>query len=194
MALYDMNKKVPKEGNGSAYLEPGIYENIVLKDVVATQSPNGNPFLAFYFSDENGNVVPKTEWQPNGDNVETKVENQMKRVKHIAVNSGLLTEEEFIFQAEDFEDFTKKIEEKLKSKKDKWNDCKLRIKVVYDWNNYTTLPNYTKYTWLENMQIPREQSKIKILGIDKMERDVPDTTADTSQQSPFNDSDENSPF
>jgi len=197
-----MTKDVQKEGNGSAYLEAGIHENIVLSDVSYNESRNGNKFLAFYFSDENGNQVPKTEWEPNGENQESKVNKQLARIKHIAVNSGILSEDEFVFKAEDFESFAKQVVEKLKSKQDQWKDHKLRVKVVYDFNNYTTLPSYAKFDWLENMNIPADQSKIKILPIDKMERDKPDSTqtssnpfdSNTQEQGKSSKTDENVPF
>ena len=190
MVRYDMTQDVPQEGNGSSYLEPGIYENIVLSDVVYKETDNGNKFIAFYFKDENGNTVPKTEWEPReGDNVESKVNNQLARIKHIAVNSGILSKEEFVFKAENFEQFAKQVEQKLKSKQNEWDNHKLRIKVVYDFNNYATLPSYTKFDWLESMDVPKDQSKIKILPIDKMERDEPDQEPQTSSN-PFNNSQE----
>lgn len=187
MALYDMTQDVPQEGNGSAYLEPGIYENIVLTDVLYNESRNGNKFLAFYFSDENGNQVPKTEWEPRGENLESKVSNQLARIKHIAVNSGILSKDEFVFKADDFEQFAKQVVDKLKSKQDQWEKHKLRIKVVYDFNDYSTLPSYVRHSWLESMDIPSEQSKIKILpAIDKMERERPDTSSgQSSSPNPF---------
>lgn len=190
MARFDMTPDVPQEGNGSSYLEPGIYENIVLSDVVYKETDNGNKFIAFYFKDENGNTVPKTEWEPReGDNIETKVNNQLARIKHIAVNSGIMSKDEFVFKAENFEQLAKQVEEKLRAKKDKWDSHKLRIKVVYDFNNYTTLPSYTKFAWLESMDVPKDQSKVKILPIDKMERDVPDEEPQ-SNGNPFKDSQE----
>lgn len=205
MPLYNMTKDVPTEGNGSAYLEPGIYENIVLKDVVYNESRNGNKFMAFYFADENGNQVPKTEWEPNGENQESKVENQLTRIKHIAVNSGILSEDEFVFKADNFEQFAKQVVEKLKAKQDQWDKHKLRIKVIYDSRNYTTLPSYVKFSWLESMDIPSEQSKIKILpGLDKMEREQPDSDGSSGNTNPFSNNtqeqgtaeagDDNAPF
>ena len=192
---YTMNKDIPVEGNGSAFLDAGIHENIKLTDVKYDESRNGNKFIAFYFQDGNGNQVPKTEWEPKGEgeDLERKQANVMQRLKHIAVNSGILSEDEFQFSVDSFEELGKKVEELLKSKKDQWDKNKLRIKVVYDNNNYTTLPRYTKFACLENMnKIPSEQSKIKILpAIDKMKRDEADNEPQVNTN-PFDNAQEQS--
>lgn len=181
--------KASGEWNGSSYLEAGIYDNLTLTEIRVDKSKNGNNFIAFYFSDPNNNTVPKTEWEPKGEGeeLERKEMNIMERINHIAINSGLFTHEEFVIQADSFSDYIRKVKEKFETKKDKWPQTKLRIKVVYDDNDYTTLPRYTKYTWLESMDIPKEQSKIKIIpNIDKMNRSnvSPDTNV-PQQSNPF---------
>ena len=47
-------------------------------------------------------------------------------------------------------------------------DILVRVKIVYNDNNYTTLPRYTKYTFIEPMILPEgETSSIVELSIDK---------------------------
>jgi hypothetical protein len=57
----------------------------------------------------------------------------------------------------------------------------VRLKVVYDWveskkADYTRLPFQHAYTFIEPMTVPKGQSKIKILTLDKIQRTyVPDS-------------------
>jgi len=182
--MYTMDKNIPVEGDGSSFMDAGIHENITLSKVEYNTSKNGNQFIAFYFKDANGNQVSKTEWEPkkrdDNDDISKKQENVMSRIKHICVNSKLLTEDEFTFKVNSFEELAKKVVELLESKKDKWDTTKLRVKVIYDDNNYTTLPRYTKFVWLENMEIPKDQSKIKKLPLDKFEREEADKEPDVA--------------
>ena len=52
-------------------------------------------------------------------------------------------------------------------------DILVRVKIVYNDNNYTTLPRYTKYTFIEPMILPEgETSSIVELSIDKFTKSV----------------------
>jgi hypothetical protein len=61
----------------------------------------------------------------------------------------------------------------IKALGDSYKGVKVRIKVIYDKRNFTALPSYTNYDWIELMSVPKELSKIKILAKDKMAKSAP---------------------
>jgi hypothetical protein len=138
---------------------------------VYKQTENGNKFLAFYFKNSAGETVSRTEWEVKKtdritqEQYESKIVNQISRIKQIVTK--YIPEEQYNSDVNTFEDFCKKTIELLG---DKHKDVKIRIKVVYDSNGYTTLPNYSKYQFIESMDISSDSSKIKVLNIDQMER------------------------
>ena len=182
--------------NATPYLEAGIHENCEMDKVEYGKSDKGNEFLAFYFKDPSNAIVSKTEWpvrvpapleglspEQYAENTseekksyESMSMNQMARIKHICVDSGYLTNEEFTFEAATFQEFAETVVRLLG---DKFKDKKVRIKVIYDRNNFTSLPSYTRYVWIETMDTPKEESKIRVLGIDKMQRIQSDTESNT---------------
>ncbi|HSH53141.1 MAG TPA: hypothetical protein VK982_15560, partial [Bacteroidales bacterium] len=158
------------------WMKVGIQQPVQLVDIVSETSKNGNHFLAFYFENKKGERVSKTEWevrtnkpveQMDSEEKEaylTKVKNQMARVSMIA--KQFVDKTELIFEAPNFKAFADTIKQKLG---DKYKGIDLRIKVVYDYNDWATLPSYVKFPWIERIdQVPDNESKIEILDIDKM--------------------------
>lgn len=182
--LYAIDNTNELKDQGGSFVDAGIIENLELDRIESRESKNGNKFLCFYFKDLSGAEVPKTEWQPKDTGEPTvlkgKINKQMTRVHHMLVASGILTNEELNIKAESFEDFGTQL---IRVVGDKAKGVKIRAKVVYDDNNFTTLPNYTKYIWIEPMTIIKEESKIRVLSIDKMERVQPDQ--DNGKANPF---------
>jgi hypothetical protein len=168
-----------------AYLEAGIHEDVRLISTVAQRSPNGNNFIEFKFQDSTGAMLTHTEWEPNirpGEDqftFQTKVENLMRRILQIV---RIYTAENF--EAKSFEEIANWIADKLKDTK----DIPLRIKAIYNWSetkkrDYVQLPKYWKYTFIEKMSVPKTQTKIRQLQIDKFERTyTPDTETSTPNQ------------
>lgn len=56
-------KNAVKSSNTSRFMVAGINENIKLTEVRVDKSPNGNDFIEFTFSDEDGRIVTMTEWK-----------------------------------------------------------------------------------------------------------------------------------
>lgn len=186
MPVYNLTKNIDSESNSANFIDVGIHDNIVMDRVEFKQSPKGNYFLAFYFKDEEGKELSHTEWEPTDDDpkkLEDKITNQMKRVKHIATK--FISEDDFVFDANDFKDFAEKT---IKSLDGKYNNKKVRIKVVYSWNNYTSLPNYVPF--IESMDIPKDKSNLSITSIDKMKKDQPDVETRVVSDDPFRNIDE----
>jgi len=196
MALYKMTKDLRGSFDATPYLDAGIHENCKLDRVEYGKSDKGNEFVAFYFKNPSGSQVSKTEWpvrlpepltklspeayaadtSSEKNMYESMIANQMARIKHICVDSGFVSEDSFTFEVNTFEEFAKAIISLLG---ESYKDKLVRIKVIYDRNNFTSLPSYTRYVWIEPMTVSIEESKMRILSIDKMERVHADNEANT---------------
>lgn len=179
--MYTVNKNIDSESNATNFIDVGIHENVELIEVRFDKSPKDNHFLAFKFKDSKGKELSHTEWEPvdpDSKKLADKIVNQTKRVKHIATK--FVTEDDFTFDATDFQDFAHKTISVLTGK---FEGKKVRIKVVYSWNNFTSLPNYVPF--IESMSIPKEQSKLEITSIDKMTKDSPDSEKRVIGDNPF---------
>lgn len=156
------------------YIPAGIIENVVLKSAKAEMSPNGNPFLELVF-EKDGATMTHTEWEPKLGNyvttqeqVQEKMDKQYSRMLQIL--SCYYDDSVLNFNGESFKEFINWVSTMLNSA-DK--SKKLRAKIVYDNNGYTTFPNYAKYTFIEPMELPEGQtSAITALGIDRFTRPV----------------------
>ena len=167
---YNITKDFESESTGTNFMDVGIHENVELKRVVYDVTEKGNKFLAFYFQNETGEELSHTEWEPKDEDPEkhqSKTLNQAKRVHHIVTK--FISKEDFVITANTFEQFAKEVMTKLGNK---FVGKKVRIKVIYSWNNYTSLPKYTPF--IESMEILKEKSKLKISSTDKMVKDKSD--------------------
>jgi hypothetical protein len=187
MSGYKLDSSLKVTHKNNSFIDAGIHEDISLVDVKFDKSPKGNNFLAFTFESANGEKLTHTEWEPTKGTVKpeivdpdlikaqteqyelwynNKMNSQMKRVYAIATT--FIPEDMFVFEAKNFEDFAKRVVFLLSNRP---QSKKIRIKVVYSDNGFTSLPTYTKFPWIESMNIPTDKSLIKILSIDKMTRD-----------------------
>ena len=119
MGMYNMTSDLLVEPKGQSYMPVGIHENVELTDIVVEDSKNGNPFICFYFTNEKGERVTKTEWPviaktslEEMSDVEkqahmSKVNNQMSRMCLIA--GQFVDKSELIFNANSFKDFILRI-------------------------------------------------------------------------------------
>lgn len=184
MSIYKMTEDILVDVQGQSWMDVGIHENVELIDIVSETSQNGNPYLAFYFENEKGEKVSKTEWEVKADKPleqmnSTEKEHYLSKVKNQMARVGLIARQfvdksELLFAATNFKHFADTIKAKLEGKT---RGVKLRIKVIFDYNDWATLPSYIKTPWIEKMDdVPKEKSKIKIIDVlDKMVKSsVPD--------------------
>lgn len=170
----------------SKYIQPGIVEDVVLKEVKATVSPAGNPFLEITF-EKDGAILTHTEWKPvMNQYVDTKEKLEEKQTNQYSRMLQILTcfykEDEIDFEGESFEEFAKYIADMLNNAN---KEIKLRVKVVYNKNGYTTLPNYAKFTFIEPMVLPEgETSKIAELSIDQFTKPI-EADNEAKAENPF---------
>jgi hypothetical protein len=204
MTLYKANAE-NKVTNTTSFIDSGITKPnsyLELNRIESKTSKNGNNFLAFYWKDPSGAEVSKTEWEPKDNDPEVlqqKADRLMARINHMLVDSGILQEQEMNFEIGSFKELGDKlIALAITSGRNKGKQ--VRAKVVYDNSGFTTLPNYTTYPWIEPATILPEESKMRILGIDQMERVKPDEEK-AKPENPFIETpntgatiDENDPF
>ena len=169
---YNVTEDLELESTGRNFIDVGIHENVELTKIEYKSTNEGNQFIAFYFKDEQGRELSHTEWEPKDDDVEklaSKTKNVMRRIGHIAVR--FITKDEFYtIKADNFKEFALAVIAKLEGK---YQGAKLRIKAIYNYNNYVTLPRYLPF--IENMSTTKEDSKLEIITIDKVKRDLPDS-------------------
>lgn len=173
-AIYNMTKDLQSEASESGFMDVGIHENVELVKVEYNETST-NEFLAFYFVNPAGETLSHTEWKPrvsDPQKLEAAVINQMKRIKQIVTK--FVPAEEFEFKASSFKEFANNV---IKILGNRYVGKKVRIKVVYS-GRFTSLPSYTKFQFIESMDVPKEKSKIKILSIDKLSRDEQEVSPD----------------
>lgn len=170
--MYSKERAQQIAKNDIKYIPVGIQENVALKSAKVTTSPNGNLFLEITF-EKDGATLTQTEWKPtkfgnmSDEDLQKKEDTQFSRMMQILL--CFYKDEELIFNATSFEGWAEEVANYL-NKADK--SKLLRMKVVYNNKNYTTLPTYAKYTFIEPMSISKEESSIIELGIDKFTRSV----------------------
>lgn len=155
------------------YIPAGIIENVKLVSAKVDTSINGNDFLEIRF-EKDGAIFVHTEYKPNrtandtDETVQKKEDNQFSRMMQILL--VFYKDEQLIFNGTTFKEFAKEVATFLNNAN---KDILVRVKIVYNDNNYTTLPRYTKYTFIEPMILPEgETSSIVELSIDKFTKSV----------------------
>lgn len=183
---YSKEKAVKVEDFKSLYMPAGINENCTLKEAVLKESPTGQPILEITFENKENQTVIHTEWEPKmaywmktQEDLEESMNKQYKRMLQILL--CFYKDEEIDFNGDSFKEFAKYIVDKLQNA-DK--TIKLRLKVVYNKNGYTTLPNSVSRTFIEPMTIAKENSEIKIYPNDIIVRPVI-ANKETTVENPF---------
>jgi hypothetical protein len=189
---YKVNTTIESEGVQTGFMPVGIHDNCELVSVRTDKSKNGNNFIEFKFKNDLGEELAHTEWEPTDKDpiaLEEKQVKQIKRIKQIVTK--FVNESEYVVDAPDFSTFALKTINVLGNK---YLGKKVRLKVVYNYQNFTSLPSYAKYQFIESMDVLKEKSKIKILALDKMIRTMPAFEDGSSNNgSPFNNTDHQAP-
>ena len=156
----------------SKYMPAGINENVTLDKVEVKVSPNGNKMFDITFVNEQGQTAVHTEWEPkmapwmkDKSDLERNQARQFKKMLQILL--CFYKDEQINFEGEDFMSFANYIAAMLNSA-DKTK--KLRLKLVYNKDGYTTIPTAVDDTFIEPMDV--EESNIKITAKDIVVRPV----------------------
>lgn len=164
--MYNLDQTVSEESSGN-YFSVGIQEDVSLKDVTMEEAANGNNYLKFHFEGSNGEKLSHTEWPitPDDQNFEKKMKNLLIRMKHICTK--FVEAEKININGESFQDFCDKVIALLVPN---LGNTKVRIKLVYNYRNYVSLPKYVPF--IEKMSVDKGVSKLKLdPGFDKLEKD-----------------------
>ena len=161
----------------------GINDNCELISVGRYTASNGSDYLGFTFKDANGAELKQMEWDVDpsrvtpkpGESVDecvTRRVNQMLvRVKHIATK--FVPENQFIVQGNNFGELIDSVVKMLAPST--YAGKKVRLKVVYSYNDYCSLPNFAPF--VESMDTDPSGLKINP-KYDKMEKSVKNVEAE----------------
>lgn len=159
----------------SKYMPAGINENVTLEKVEVKVSPNGNKMFDITFVNEQGQTAVHTEWEPkmapwmkDKSDLERNQARQFKKMLQILL--CFYTDEQINFEGEDFMSFANYIATMLNAA-DKTK--KLRLKLVYNKEGYTTLPTAVDDAFIEPMELGDGESyKVQINAKDVIVRPV----------------------
>lgn len=139
----------------SKYMPAGINENVTLDKVEVKVSPNGNKMFDITFVNEQGQTAVHTEWEPkmahwmkDMSDLERNQARQYKKMLQILL--CFYTDEQINFEGEDFVSFANYIAMMLNAA-DKTK--KLRLKLVYNKDGYTTIPTLVDEIFIEPMDL-----------------------------------------
>ena len=156
----------------SKYMNAGINEGVSIDKVEVKVSPNGNKMFDITFINEQGQTAVHTEWEPkmapwmkDKSDLERNQARQFKKMLQILM--CYYTDEQINFEGEDFMSFANYIATMLNAA-DKTK--KLRLKLVYNKDGYTTIPTAVDDTFIEPMSVT--ESKIQITAKDIIVRPV----------------------
>lgn len=155
----------------SSYMPVGINENVTLKEVNVSKTPNGRDFLEIVFENEQGQTATMTEWK-NEKNMWIKTDEELQnrdnqqfgRILQVidAVNGN-----HGEFEGSSFVEMINWVKQSLEVIK---LATQLRLKVIYDKKGYTKVSSFGIF--VEPMAVPMEQSQIKLWKNDLLERPV----------------------
>lgn len=154
----------------SSYMPVGINENVTLKEVNVSKTPQGRDFLEIIFENEQGQTATMTEWKneknmwiKTDEDLQKRDDQQFGRILQILncfYENGSLE-----FEGNSFVEMINWAKEKMSPT---IGAGKLRLKVVYDKKGYTKVSSLGIF--VEPMSI--EQSQIKLFKNDLLERPI----------------------
>lgn len=159
----------------SKYMPAGINENVTLDKVEVKVSPNGNKMFDITFVNEQGQTAIHTEWEPkmapwmkDKSDLERNQARQYKKMLQILL--CFYTDEQINFEGDDFMGFANYIAMMLNAAN---KTKKLRLKLVYNKDGYTTLPTAVDDAFIEPMELGDGESyKVQINAKDVIVRPV----------------------
>ena len=157
----------------SSYMPVGINENVTLKEVNVSKTPNGRDFLEIIFENMDGQTATMTEWK-NEKNMWIKTDEDLQQRDNQQFGRILQVIDAALGSHTDFEgnSFTEMINWVKAQLEPATNPANLRrcmrLKVVYDKKGYTKVSSLGIF--VEPMSV--EESQIKLWKNDLLERPV----------------------
>ena len=154
--------------SSNKYMNAGINDNVTLKEVNVSKSPNGRDYLEIIFEDANGAIASLTEWK-NEKNMWIKTDEELQRRDNQQFGRMLQVLKCYFETIEDVElnTFIDMITW-IKSKLDTVISGKklLRLKTTYDNKGFIRVSTYGIF--VEPMDV--EETQIVLTGRDKTTR------------------------
>lgn len=154
--------------SSNKYMNAGINDNVTLKEVNVSKSPNGRDYLEIIFEDANGAMASLTEWK-NEKNMWIKTDEELQRRDNQQFGRMLQILKCYFETIEDVElnTFVDMITW-IKSKLDTVISGKklLRLKTTYDNKGFIRVSTYGIF--VEPMDV--EETQIVLTGRDKTTR------------------------
>ena len=154
--------------SSNKYMNAGINDNVTLKEVNVSKSPNGRDYLDIIFEDANGAIASLTEWK-NEKNMWIKTDEELQRRDNQQFGRMLQILKCYFETIEDVElnTFVDMITW-IKSKLDTVISGKklLRLKTTYDNKGFIRVSTYGIF--VEPMDV--EETQIVVTGRDKTTR------------------------
>lgn len=166
------NAVITNTENNSNYMPAGINEDAHLKEVNINVSPTGLDFLEIVFENKNGQTVSMSEWQ-NKKGLYTKTDEDLQRADDRQFGRLIQIINCFYPTIEDVElSSFKEMITWVKSKLDPMiaTQKTLRLKTVFDKNNYVTVSK--NGIFVEPVTVDKKDSQIKKFSRDNFERTV----------------------
>lgn len=165
--------------NGDKPIDTGRYI-----DSINYAEANGNAYLEVTVIDNDGKTASRRYFEPKIDGVIVKDEDALSKKQQqfskLVANIGrrFLGTDYVLPETESFEQFCKKF---ISDLGEKYKGVELRVKLVMNNKNFTTLPAYAPA--FELATVLESESSLKVNSIDKVKADVP-ATADKPETTP----------
>ena len=170
--MFNTKTAVISNNEGGTYMPAGINENVYLKEVNVKKSTTGLDFLEIVFENAEGQVASTTEWKNNKGQF-IKTDDDLQKADNRQFGRILQILDCFYTEREDVELPTfKAMIDWVKAKLDPMMAIKkpLRLKVIFDKNNYTKVSN--NGIFVEPMTVEKKDSQIKQFARDNFERTI----------------------
>lgn len=182
--MYSISKDLTVDaGNGMSPIPVGINENVKFSGLEKKADKNGNSYLSFSFTDSDGNSLMHNEFEINPqyvtpkegeskeDAVSRRVNSMLIRIKHICTQ--FISADQFVVSGADWSSFCDNVVQLMQNRD---YSKTLRLKVVYNYRDYASLPNYAPF--VETMEA--SPSKLRIGKYDKMEKEETKAVAEVA--------------
>lgn len=172
--MYSTNTAIIRsEETVGKFMPVGINNDITLSEVNVKKSPTGRDYLELVFKNDNDQIVSMTEWK-NEKNMWIKTDEELQKRddqqfgKILQIMNCFYPNGVGEVSINSFVEMINWVKDKLQqSVTDK---VKLRLKVIYDKNGYTTVSS--NGIFIEPMSIAYENSQIKLFKRDTLERTI----------------------
>ena len=180
--MYEINQSLDATGIiGASPIPVGVNENCTFKGIEVKQDKNGNSYMSFKFSDSHGNELTHNEFDVNPqyvtpkegeskeDAVLRRVNNMLVRIKHICTT--FIPKDKFNVRGANFTELCQNIASVMSTVNT--TSVPVRLKVVYDYKDYNSVPNYVPF--IEPMSV--QSTVLRLTQYDKLQK-----TASTATQ------------